>query len=98
MRRKRLYSIVKLYSEGQKVSVEPTEYLQKLPPREAAKELRAHIQWLMTELKQSSNVDLETPEHFEKITQLLYELQVTQKYVTCFEETYVARVSRCGLK
>lgn len=98
MVRKKLYTIKKLDPEGQKSSVEPTDYLLGLSTKEAINELQGHIAFLLKEAKRSTDVDLETPESFEKTTRLLYELEVAQKYLTYLQETSAAKISRHRLK
>ncbi|MBN1840755.1 MAG: hypothetical protein JW883_00530 [Deltaproteobacteria bacterium] len=95
MKRGRLYTIRELDAEGRTVSVEPTEYLLKLPHRAAIDEMKVHVNRLATELRQSSEVDdIETPDGFKKTTRLLYQLEVAQKYLTHLRETYAAKGSR----
>ena len=96
--RPKLYKIKKIGSDKGQVVVEPTDYLQTLGPREAIDALRAHCNWLASELRRAADVDVETTESFKKTARLLYELEVAQKYLVCLQEDYVARVSRNRLK
>lgn len=94
----KLYEIKKVGSDDGQVAVEPTDYLQNLGPREAIEALRGHCDWLASELRKATEVNLETTESFKKTTRLLYELEVAQKFLIYLQENYVARISRHRLK
>lgn len=96
--RPKLYEIKKLDADDGQVAVEPTDYLENLGPREAIEALRVHCGWLASELRKVSQADIETTETFKKTTRLLYELEVAQKYLTCLQEDYVAKIARHRLK
>ena len=69
---------------GWGVEVTPSKYLQKLPPQEAIAELQAYIDALKDILKHYrqtfSDADLDKPEHFEKMRQVAFELDVCESY------------------
>jgi hypothetical protein len=96
--RPKLYTIKKIDSDEGQIIVEPTDYLQKLGPREAIEAVREHCNWLAETLKNTTKVDVETPENFKETTRLLYELKVAQNYLTSLQEDYVAKISRHRLK
>jgi hypothetical protein len=96
--RQKLYTIKKINTDEGQIIVEPTDYLQKLAPREAIEAVREHCNCLADTLKNTTRVDVETPEHFKKATRLLYELEVGQKYLTSLQEDYVSKITRHRLK
>jgi len=89
MRHRKLFTIVKDKDdpEGQTVTVEPTEYLTKLKPDEVIGVLQSYVKELAEDVDQCSQEILQTPENQEKLAELVFELEVAQKYLAqVFEE------------
>ena len=89
MRHRKLFTIVKDKGdpEGQTVTVEPTEYLTKLKPDEVIGVLQSYVKELAEDVDQCSQEILQTPENREKLAELVFELEIAQKYLAqVFEE------------
>lgn len=84
MTQNRLYTIVRDENdpEGQMVSVEPTEYLEKLKPHEVIAELKSYVESLAADLEECAQEDLDIPANNEKVQKLLFELEVAQGYLS----------------
>jgi len=83
MTHNKLFTIVKEEndSEGQSVTVEPTEYLTKLEPHEVINKLRAYLNSLTEDVEQCVQENLEAPENPEKLRKLVFELEIAQRYL-----------------
>lgn len=83
MTHNKLFTIVKEEndSEGQSVTVEPTEYLIKLKPHEVINELRSYVNSLTQDVEQCVQKNLDTPENSEELRKLVFELEIAQRYL-----------------
>ena len=91
MKRNWFYSMIRDDPEGQTGRVKPSEYLLEIDPQEAIAELKAYIESMEDDLRQSSQAfsdeDLEILENFEKVRKLSSELEIAQNYLAHLKKT-----------
>ncbi len=92
MKRGKLYIIAKHYTivrnvpQGPEITVKPTAYLLKLPPRDAIAEVQSYIRSLEGDLRQYSGSS--TSERREKAREAQFELEIAQQFLADLKERY----------
>jgi chromatin segregation and condensation protein Rec8/ScpA/Scc1 (kleisin family) len=88
MKRTKFFTIVEDDPEGERVTVEPSEYLRRLQRHKAIARLKAHIESLQDELRQYSREDLDIPEKFVKARKLAFELEIVREYLAHLKQAH----------